>query len=157
MARIHISLGVLDIDRSIDFYRQVFDQPPSKKREGYANFRVDEPPLMLALVEQPGALGRNDSVEPALHYGVELGSTDELASWRERVQAAGLVEREEKNVTCCYARADKVWLRDPDGNQWEFWVRLADADSMSEPAKKPVNEAVNEVIGQATRPACCQG
>jgi hypothetical protein len=28
---------------------------------------------------------------------------------------------EEKGVTCCYARADKFWVRDADGMPWEMY------------------------------------
>ena len=30
------------------------------------------------------------------------------------------------NTDCCYALQDKVWVRDPDGNEWEVFVVLKD-------------------------------
>ena len=64
------------------------------------------------------------------HFGIELGESDALFDWRDRARAAGLEVRIEEQVTCCYAVADKWWATDPDGNDWEFWVRSADAEAM---------------------------
>ncbi len=139
MSRVHISLLVSDLEESVGFYEKTFGQPASKRRPGYANFRLDDPGLMLALVESQQAATPAGS--SASHYGVEVGSRDELESWRQRVQSASLANREEINVTCCYAQADKVWLQDPDGNKWELWVRTGDAETMREP------------VGHATTPA----
>lgn len=132
MSRIHISLGVADLDRSVDFYQTLFTRSPSKVRDDYANFRLDEPGLMLALVSRPNdpAPSGRPTVDPTRHYGVELASGAELTSWRDRVRAAGLHTHDEQDVVCCYARADKFWAQDPDGNRWEFWFRKADAEAM---------------------------
>jgi len=140
MSRIHISLPVSDLDRSVAFYQTLFGQSPGKIRDDYANFRLDEPGLMLALVVRTGE-ARKTTNDLALHYGVELASGAELTSWRDRVRQAGLATRDEDDVVCCYARADKFWAQDPDGNEWEFWYRKADADTMHDPRDQ--------------KPACC--
>lgn len=124
--RIHVNLSVADLDKSIGFYTALFGTPPSKTREDYANWRLDEPGLHLALVHAPGA-PKKASRE---HFGVELFEDAELDTWRSRVEAAGLTVRREEAVTCCYAVADKFWAADPDGNEWEFWVRHEEAESM---------------------------
>jgi catechol 2,3-dioxygenase-like lactoylglutathione lyase family enzyme len=124
--RIHVSLGVSDLDRSVAFYSTLFGAEPTKRREDYANFRLDEPALHLALVHAPGA-PKKDTPE---HFGVELFEDDDLAGWQRRLEEAGLSLRTEEQVTCCYAVADKFWAADPDGNEWEFWVRAAEAEAM---------------------------
>jgi lactoylglutathione lyase len=61
---------------------------------------------------------------------VELFDNADLHEWRVRVLQGGVSVRDEEQVVCCYARADKFWAQDPDGNEWEFWVRSAEAEEM---------------------------
>lgn len=124
--RIHINLSVADLDRSIAFYTRLFGRGPSKVRADYANWRLDEPGLHLALVHDP----EFTKARSGEHFGVELMENDALDAWRARAQAAGVEVRTEEQVTCCYAVANKFWAADPDGNEWEFWVRSEDAESM---------------------------
>lgn len=126
LSRVHISVKVSDLDRSLAFYQGLFGVPASKVKPGYANFRLDTPAIHLALNQAAAPLegGRHGE-----HFGIELMSHDDLASWRTRLEEAGLPLRLEDDVTCCYARADKVWAQDPDGNAWELWVRKADSET----------------------------
>lgn len=138
-SRVHVSLDVTSLEEAVGFYEKLFGTEASKRRSDYANFRLDAPALLLALVESstPSSMAKNQ------HFGVELFSDEELLSWRARVQEAGLDLLDEKNVTCCYAVADKFWATDPDGHRWEFWVRRSDAETMHAPAEA------------ATPKACC--
>ena len=126
--RVHVNLNVRDLDRSIAFYTRLFGTGPSKVRPDYVNWRLDEPALHLALVAQPGF----EKQAGGEHFGIELFETEALAAWRERAQSAGVSLRIEEQVTCCYAVADKWWAADPDGNEWEFWVRSAEAERMKD-------------------------
>lgn len=121
MARVQLALNVSDIDEAVAFYSKVFGVEPAKRRPGYANFAVAEPPLKLVLFENPGARGTLN------HLGVEVESTDEVAQASARFAAAGLGTVDEEGVTCCHAVQDKVWVDDPDGQRWEFYTVLADA------------------------------
>jgi len=123
--RVHVSLTVSDLARSTDFYRRFLGAEPTKSHDDYTSFRLDTPPLHLSLIPGPTA-----AVDGG-HYGVELFDPAELGSWRERITAAGVSVRLEDDVTCCYARADKVWVEDPDGRHWEVWHRTAEADSLA--------------------------
>ena len=124
--RIHVNLSVRDLARSTAFYTSLFGTQPSKTRADYANWRLDEPALHLALVLDPAATPKSTHE----HFGVELFEDADLDAWRTRVEAAGLTARREEAVTCCYAVANKFWVADPDGNEWEFWVRQDEAESM---------------------------
>ncbi|MEM9488867.1 MAG: ArsI/CadI family heavy metal resistance metalloenzyme [Myxococcota bacterium] len=130
--RVHISVTVADLATAVHFYEALFGQDVSRRRPDYANFRLDQPPLMLALVSQPGRAnpGGEADRDACRHYGVELPSADILATWRDRARTAGLALRLETDKVCCYAKADKFWVDDPDGNAWEFWYRKGDADTM---------------------------
>jgi catechol 2,3-dioxygenase-like lactoylglutathione lyase family enzyme len=130
--RIHLSLAVSDLEASLRFYQQLFGQLPSKIRAGYANFRLDQPPIHLALVQAARASTGDHSGTAGTHshFGIELPDRDTFVAWRERLREVGAQGRDEKDAVCCYARADKVWFSDPDGNAWEVWVRTGEAEQM---------------------------
>lgn len=129
--RVHISIEVSDLRRSIEFYSHLFNHEPTKVREDYANFRLETPQLHLALVHQPGKTKEPGAMHGNnRHFGIELFSDDKLKHWLGNVQSSGINTRVEEDVTCCYAKANKFWAQDPDGHEWEFWVRSAEADSM---------------------------
>lgn len=121
MSRIQLALNVNDIDTAVDFYSTLFDASPAKRRPGYANFAVENPPLKLVLFENPEATGTLN------HLGVERASMDEVQAEADRLEAAGLTLDVEGDVVCCYARQDKHWATGPDGQRWENYAVLADA------------------------------
>lgn len=123
--RFHLSLLVADLDRALAFYRVLFNCEPSKAYPGdYAEFEVADPPLLLALTQDPtrrpgGALN---------HIGMRFTSAAAVASVAKRLEAAGLPTRHEEQVACCYARQTKCWATDPDHNLWEIYVLFHDLD-----------------------------
>jgi catechol 2,3-dioxygenase-like lactoylglutathione lyase family enzyme len=121
MSRIQLALNVSNIDTAVDFYRRLFRTEPAKRRPGYANFAIAEPPLKLVLIESPGAATRLN------HLGVEVESTAAVQEQTTRLRKEGLATRNEDGVTCCHAVQDKVWVSDPDGEPWEVYTVLADA------------------------------
>ncbi len=123
--RVHISLNVSSLDKSTGFYRQMFGQAASKTKAGYANFRLDQPPIHLALVEA----GKSGS-EGVSHLGIELPDAGTLDEWHSRLTAAGVDFEVEDKANCCFALADKLWLTDPDGYRWEIWVRTGEYDGI---------------------------
>ena len=125
MSRIQLALNVTDLDAAVDFYSKLFRTEPAKRRPGYANFAVSDPPLKLVLLET-GAPGGSIN-----HLGVEVFSTDEVAAATERLVSDGVETRNEDGVTCCYATQDKVWVTDPDGARWEVYTVLDDAEVMA--------------------------
>lgn len=122
MVKMHLSLKVSDVNRSVTFYSAFFGVPPHKVRPGYANFDLAEPPLKFALTQnpvQPGA-GSLD------HLGFQVSDASDLEATKARLKAAGLATFDETDTTCCYARQDKVWVHDPDGHEWEVYVLTDD-------------------------------
>jgi catechol 2,3-dioxygenase-like lactoylglutathione lyase family enzyme len=122
VSRVQLALNVSDLDEAVDFYAKLFQAEPAKRREGYANFAIDTPPLKLVLIENSDAAGRLN------HLGVEVFSTDEVTAAQARLAGDGLATATEEGVTCCYAQQDKVWVDDPDGAPWEIYTVLADSD-----------------------------
>ena len=56
------------------------------------------------------------------HLGIEVTDAEAVAAWEQRLHEQGMVESVQKNVTCCFAKQDKVWFTDPDGNSWEVFT-----------------------------------
>lgn len=126
-SRIHINIPVSNLEQSIGFYSKLFGVEPSKQKPDYSNFRLENPALHLALVLRSDYTGKDPAFDFDQHFGIELFDEELLNTWKERVKTAGILPHlEEENVTCCYAVANKFWLQDPDGNEWEFWVRTDD-------------------------------
>lgn len=124
MSRVQLSLNVSDLDSAIEFYSKLFNTKPAKVREGYANFAIAEPPLKLVLIAGGGTPGTMN------HLGIEVESTDEVAKATSRLTSEGLATDVEEETTCCYAVQDKVWVNAPDGEPWEVYTVLSDANVM---------------------------
>jgi catechol 2,3-dioxygenase-like lactoylglutathione lyase family enzyme len=124
MSRVQLALNVTNIDAAVDFYSKLFGAEPAKRRDGYANFALEQPPLKLVLIESTEGGTLN-------HLGVEMGDTSEVSTASDRLASSGLVTREEMGVECCHALQDKVWVSDPDGAPWEWYTVLADSKVMT--------------------------
>lgn len=124
MSRLQLALRVSDVDRAVDFYERVFATPVTKRRPGYANFAIADPPLKLVLLEAAQGAGGLD------HIGVETLDAQEQTAFHARLDEAGLVERTEESSQCCYATQDKAWVTDPDGLAWEVYRVLGESDSL---------------------------
>lgn len=121
--KMHLSINVRDLERSLAFYQAFFGVAPHKVRPGYANFDLAAPPLKFAMNEQPDLpSGEARPSGPLNHLGLQMPSTCQVHKAKERLQAAGLATFDETDTTCCYAKQDKVWVHDPDGNEWEVYV-----------------------------------
>ena len=123
MSRVQLALRVADLEASIDFYTKLFGAEPAKRRPGYANFAVAEPPLKLVLLE--GEPGKPTVMD---HLGVEVESTGQVTEATSRLAGAGLATEVEDDTTCCYAVQDKVWVDAPDGEPWEIYTVLGDVE-----------------------------
>src|SRR3954452_4120723 len=121
MSRVQLALRVSDLDAAVDFYSRLFDATPAKRRPGYANFAITEPPLKLVLIE--GEAGEQTRLD---HLGVEVESTDEVAAATSRLAASGLATDVQDQTTCCYAVQDKVWVTGPGEEPWEIYTVLGD-------------------------------
>ena len=121
MSRIQLALNVSNLDESVAFYSQLLGVEPAKRRPGYANFTVAEPPLKLVLIENAPEAGTLN------HLGVEVSTSAEVAAAEHRLQGKGLETETENQVDCCYALQDKVWVTDPDNAPWEIYTVLDDS------------------------------
>ena len=150
MSRVQLALNVPDIDAAVAFYSKLFATEPRKRKPGYANFAIADPPLKLVLFEQPGAESRLN------HLGVEVMSSDEVWAHQQRLAGEG-VDSIEESGTCCFAKQDKVWVDGPDGS-WEIYTVLEDSDAFGTSSVK-VDDATGDSLCCAAVPEaearCC--
>lgn len=123
MSRVQLALNVDDIDQAVAFYTTLLGVEPAKRKPGYANFAVTEPPLKLVLLENPGQGGSLN------HLGVEVEDSETVHAEIARFTEAGLFTDEQIGTTCCFATQDKVWVTGPGGERWEVYTVLADSET----------------------------
>ncbi|WP_423923352.1 ArsI/CadI family heavy metal resistance metalloenzyme [Candidatus Poriferisodalis sp.] len=140
--RLQLALNVDDIDQAVDFYSRLFGAEPAKRRDGYANFAIDEPPLKLVLFESPGHGGTIN------HLGVETTSDDEVFAAQRRLAAAGLETTGVDETMCCYADKVETWVTDPAGVEWEWYVKSGDNEVRD-------NVVVASPVAASSDAACC--
>jgi len=133
--RVQLALNVSDLEGSVAFYSKLLNVEPAKRKAGYANFAVDEPPLKLVLIENSEGGSIN-------HLGVEVVDSDLVRAAGNRFSVTGLDTDIEDSVECCYAVQDKVWVTAPDGERWEYYAVLKDSENMS---------------GASAEDSCCSG
>jgi catechol 2,3-dioxygenase-like lactoylglutathione lyase family enzyme len=147
MSRVQLALRVSDLEGSVAFYRKLFGVDPAKRRPGYANFAVDEPPLKLVLIE-----GEADQPTVMDHLGVEVFSGADVRAATSRLTGAGLITLTENDTACCYAVQDKVWVRGPGNEPWEVYVVKGDADQLG---TGPASACSCGDIDEAAEAGCC--
>ena len=136
--RLQLALNVGNLEEAIDFYAKMFDTPPLKIREGYANFAIDQPPLKLVLFEGDGEPGSIN------HLGVEVEAAAEVLAAEARLSGSGLETTGVDDTLCCFAEKTETWVDGPDGARWEWYVKTGDSE---------VLESV--VVDSAGQASCC--
>ncbi len=119
--RVQLALNVENLEESIDFYSRMFDTPPAKIKDGYANFEVAEPPLKLVLMQNPGQGGSLN------HLGVEVETAEQVEAAEARITGEGLSTTGVDDTLCCYAAKTETWVHGPD-TRWEWYVKTGDTD-----------------------------
>jgi catechol 2,3-dioxygenase-like lactoylglutathione lyase family enzyme len=143
--RLQLALNVDNLDEAVSYYSKLFNAEPHKRRPGYANFAIEQPPLKLVLFENP------DAAEQLNHLGVEIFDAGQVDAAAQRLAAAGILDQIQHHETCCHATQDKVWSREPQGLSWE-WYRITDDD----PAPAAADAAATCCdTGQPVNKVCC--
>lgn len=118
----HVSVYVRSIPDAVEQYRKLLGIEPAKVRHDYAKFELADPPVIfsLNLGGDPGTLS---------HLGIRYQGTGEVASEMVRVKQSEVPLFQQEGTTCCYAKADKFWVKDADGIPWEMYTLLEDANA----------------------------
>lgn len=125
--RLQLALNVGDLDEAVDFYAKLLGVAPAKRKPGYANFVVADPPLKLVLFAGEGEPGTIN------HLGVETETADEVVAADARLRDGGLATTGIDETVCCYAEKVETWVHGPDGHRWEFYVKQGDVEEMPAP------------------------
>ena len=143
MKRLHVHVGVEDLDRSIAFYSTLFGADPTVTKGDYAKWMLEDPRVNFAIsTGQHAAKG----IE---HLGIQVESGDELAEVYGRLKAADRPVLEEGATTCCYAMSEKSWVADPDGIVWEAFLTNGEATVYGD------SPELTALSGNASQTACC--
>lgn len=121
MKRFHVHAHVEDLQASIAFYRRMFEAEPTRVEQDYAKWMLEDPRINFAISTR----GRKFGVD---HLGIETDSQDELVQMKQQAEAADMTLLDVGVKTCCYARSDKYWLKDPQGIAWEQFRTLGQMD-----------------------------
>lgn len=143
MKRLHVHVGVENLDKSILFYSTLFDATPSVRKDDYAKWMLDDPRMNFAISQ-----GQH-STKGIEHLGIQAEDADELADVYGRLKAADGPVLEEGATTCCYAKSEKSWIADPDGVVWEAFFTNGEATVYGD---SPALSALSE---NAADNACC--
>ena len=144
MKRLHVHVGVADLDRSIHFYATLFGAEPSVRKGDYAKWMLDDPRVNFAI--SAGA----HAARGIEHLGIQADSAEELGEVYGRLKAADRPMLEEGATTCCYAKSEKSWIADPDGVVWEAFFTSGEATFYGE---SPALSALSADSGVAV--GCC--
>lgn len=146
MKRLHVHVGVNDLDRSIQFYSNLFAAEPTVTKSDYAKWMLEDPRVNFAIsVRAADATG-------VRHLGIQVESQDELADVYTRLKAADAPVFEEGQTTCCYAKSEKSWINDPQGVPWETFHTTGESTTYGGGAESAAPES-----HAATKPAPCCG
>lgn len=125
MKRFHVHVAVANLDESIQFYSTFFNTPPAVKKDDYAKWMLEDPRINFAISTR----GR----EPGLdHLGIQVEEANDLKEISQRLKAAHQPILEQEQTTCCYAKADKAWVHDPQGIAWESFYTTGQATTYGE-------------------------
>ena len=146
MKRLHVHVGVNDLDQSIGFYSTLFGAEPSVVKPDYAKWMLDDPRVNFAI---SAGMHARKGIE---HLGIQAEDSEELAEVYGRLKVAGRPVLEEGKTTCCYARSEKSWVTDPDGVIWEAFHTTGEATVYGD---SPSVEALMSAASPTAAPSQC--
>ncbi|WP_421932657.1 ArsI/CadI family heavy metal resistance metalloenzyme [Phenylobacterium sp.] len=147
MKRLHIHVGVADLDQSIGFYSTLFNTAPSVVESDYAKWMLEDPRVNFAISARQRAPGID-------HLGIQVDSRAELDELSGRLKAAGETTLDQETATCCYAKSDKAWVNDPAGVRWETFFTFGGATSYGEDEAPSTAKPAAQACG-ALAASCC--
>lgn len=148
MKRMHLHVGVSDLDASIAFYSALFAAEPSVIKPDYAKWMLEDPRINFAISNT------DHTAKGIEHIGIQAETSEELAEVYDRLRGAGRPVLEEGATTCCYAESEKNWISDPDGVIWEAFLTNGEATDYG---NRPMLESINAAEGQCCTPITPQG
>lgn len=155
--RMHVSLYVSDIKKTVDFYQVFFGVAADKVKADYAKFVLDQPSLVISFLENKDLVKADFG-----HLGFQVETKEEMEKRLAVARSQQIVDKEEIGTACCYAVQDKFWAKDPDGYQWEVYYFYEDAEFndphySTEESSACCTPPVKEVVEQKDAGTCTPG
>ena len=147
MKRLHVHVGVNDLQKSIRFYSALFATGPSTLKDDYAKWMLDDPRVNFAISSRDGKPG-------VQHLGIQVENRGELTEVYERLQRAERPVIEEGATVCCYAQSEKSWIDDPQGVQWETFLTTGESTVYGTDEIRSVQEK-QKAEAPCCAPSCC--
>ena len=152
MKRFHVHVHVADLDASVQFYSTLFGEEPTVLKPDYAKWMLEDPRVNFAITAGAST--------PAIdHLGLQVESDDDLASIAQRLDTAGQLVVKQENATCCYARGNKGWVKDPGGISWETFHTFGEStecgDDILPRLATPKVEPLADACCAPSTSACC--
>ena len=142
MKRLHVSLGVNNLEESVQFYNALFNAEPEVLKSDYAKWSLTDPSVNFTIQVDNADAG-------VKHLGIEAGSESELKEIYSNIERAeGAQVREEGHTVCCYHQSEKSWVKDPQGVEWEAFHTYG----TSKEKRVVSNEAQDD---SCCAPSCC--
>ncbi len=146
MKRMHLHIGVEDLDESIRFYTALFGAAPIKTKPDYAKWLLEDPRVNFAVSTR--------AKKGVDHLGIQVEEDMELAEVRERLKAKDVPITDEGETVCCYARSEESWIQDPSGIAWETYRTMEDVQLFS--GQTESTEAACCTPDTMGTPNCCE-
>ena len=143
MKRLHVHVGVENLDASIGFYSTMFGAEPTVVKDDYAKWMLEDPRVNFAIS------AGNHASKGIEHLGIQVESAEELGEVYGRLKAADRPVLEEGRTTCCYAKSEKSWIADPDGIVWEAFFTDGEATTYGD------SPALDQLVGNEGGSTCC--
>lgn len=147
--RMHVSLYVSNLQKSVEFYNKLFSAQPAKVKPHYAKYVLEQPSLIISFVENAERVQENFG-----HLGFQVETSEQLTANLKQAEQNGIVSKIETGTNCCYARQDKFWAKDPDGVQWEVYYFHEDAEFNDPHYEMTDSQVCCTVSSEATKADC---
>jgi catechol 2,3-dioxygenase-like lactoylglutathione lyase family enzyme len=112
MKRLHLHISVQDLEQNRQFYTTLFGSEPTKVKEGYIQWLLDDPYINFAISSGRNKIGLN-------HLGIQVESDDALETIEQRLIRGNILGEKQEEAQCCYASSKKYWVQDPQNIIWE--------------------------------------
>ncbi|MCB0327460.1 MAG: VOC family protein [Bdellovibrionales bacterium] len=149
MKRMHIHLGVPNLDKAIDFYTLFFGAQPVKVKSDYAKWMINDPRVNFAVSTSSQKIGLD-------HLGIQVEEEKELKEFRTRMKGADRQLFDEGETECCYSKSDKSWIIDPAGIGWETYRNMEDIEYFSAKKVTQSNEVKSCCAPIPGKQTCCE-
>ena len=121
MKRVHIHISVDDLKKNKSFYTAILGAEPTKVKDNYIQWLIDDPALNFAISNGRDKQGLN-------HLGIQVDSDGAVDIVEKRLVDTGIIGEKQEEAACCYAKSNKYWAQDPQGIIWENYHTMEEVE-----------------------------